>query len=32
MRRKKRVNNNIGGKDMTVDDRRLLVETLAEMC
>jgi len=31
MRRKKRVTNNYGGKEMTVEDRRLMVETLAEM-
>ena len=31
MRRKKRVTNNYGGNDMTVEDRRLMVETISEI-
>jgi len=31
MRRNKRIINNYGGRDMNNEDRRLLVETLAEM-
>ena len=31
MRRDRRITNNYGGKDMNSEDRRLLVETLAEM-
>jgi uncharacterized membrane protein (DUF106 family) len=31
MRRDRRISNNYGGKDMNSEDRKLLVETLAEM-
>jgi uncharacterized membrane protein (DUF106 family) len=31
MRRNKRMTNNYGGNDMNSEDRKLLVETLAEM-
>ena len=31
MRRNRRIANNYGGRDMNNDDRKLLVETLAEM-
>jgi len=31
MRREKRANNNYGGRNMTADDRKLMVETLGEM-